>query len=180
MGHPDMRNGINHGGDERHPRAPRQPGKGASMISRRAQTVIVSVMAGIFIISGGVSGVAFAEAHQYHLRRSTSACASRPAAAARLVPLVTTKAHAASSPSPSPRPSPNPRPSPSPRPIPSPAATSSPSPTASPKPSTSPKPTASPKPSTSPSPAASPSTTPTPRKSPKPTPRPNPKPGTEN
>jgi hypothetical protein len=137
------------------------------MISRRAQTVTVSAMAGIFIVSGGVSGVAFAEAHQYHLLSSTSACASRPAAATRVVSLVTTEAHAASSPSP--------------RPSPSPAATSSPSPTASPKPSTSPKPTASPKPSTSPASANSPSPTArpsptTPRKSPTPKPTPTPMP----
>ena len=61
------------------------------MTLRRAQTATLSVMAGAFIVSSGVCGATIAEAHRYHLVSTTSTCANRPAAAARVVSDIATK-----------------------------------------------------------------------------------------
>ncbi len=133
---------------------------------RRAQTAILSGIAGLFIVPSGVFGVTVAEAHQYLLLSSTSACASRPAAAARVVSLVTMTS--AASPSPSPSPSASPTAS-------APVSASAP-PATTAGPSASPSASASPAASKSPSPSPSPTPTPSPTKSPKPSPSPTPKP----
>src|SRR5262245_10714759 len=151
MGHPGMHKVTNHGGDERYPLPPWHSGKGASMISRRAQAVTLSVMAGVFVVSGGLTGAALAEVHGYHLLSATNGCAVRPAAGPRVVSRLTTGARAAASPSATASTSP--------------AATTSPPATASPTP----KPT-TPGPSTSPATINSPSPSPTPRTSTTPTP----------
>src|SRR5215469_8146529 len=105
MGHPGMHNVSNHDADERYPRAARHPGKGVSMISRRVQTATLGVVTGVLVVSGGLTGVALAEVHGYHLLRAASACASRPAAA-RVVSLVTTDSLTAVAASPTPTPGP--------------------------------------------------------------------------
>ena len=158
MGHPGMHNVTNHGGDERYPLPPRPPGKGASVISRRAQSATLSVVAGVFVVSGGLTGAALAEVHGYHVLSATNGCAVRPAAGPRVVSLITTRPRAAASPSATSSPSA--------------AATTSPSPTASPtpKPSPTPKRTTTPGPSTSPALINSPSPSPSPPKTPTPTP----------
>jgi hypothetical protein len=168
MGHPGMHNVTNHGGDERYPLPPRLPAKGASMISRRAQSATLSVVAGVFVVSGGLTGAALAEAHGYHLLSATNGCAVRPAAGPRVVSLITTRPRAAASPSATSSTSP--------------AATTSPSPTASPTltPTPAPTPTSkgttTPGPSTSPVSINSPSPSPTPRQTPTPTPTATPTP----
>jgi hypothetical protein len=137
------------------------------MTLRRAQTATLSVMAGAFIVSSGVCGATIAEAHRYHLVSTTSTCANRPAAAARVVSDIATKPGASVASSASRNSGASSRASATP-------ATTSSSPSATPKPSTSPTPSTSPAGSKSPSPSASP--TPTPSKSPKPTPKPTPTP----
>src|SRR5215469_1047822 len=105
MGHPGVHNVSNYDAGERYPRAARHPGKGISMISRRVQIAALGVVTGVFVVSGGVTGVALAEAHGNNLPGAAGACASRPAAAT-LVSLVTTDppAPAAATPTPTPAP----------------------------------------------------------------------------
>ena len=137
------------------------------MISRRAQTATLNVMAGVFVVSGGLTGATLAGAHGYHLLSATNGCAVRPAAGPRVVSLITTRPRAAASPSATSSTSP---------------ATTSPPATASPKPSPTPKSTTTPWPSTSPvvitssSPSPTAQTTPTPTPAPSQTPTPAPKP----
>src|SRR5215469_7068036 len=168
MGHRGMHNATNDGGDERYPPPPRHLGKGASMISRRAQTATLSVMAGVFGVSGGLTGAALAEVHGYHLLSATNGCAVRPVAGPRVVSLITTRPRTAASPSATSSTSP--------------ATTTSPSATASPNSSPTPIRTTSPAPSTSPvtinssSPSPTTQTTPTPTPAPSQTPTAAPKP----
>src|SRR5215469_10769376 len=166
MGHRGMHNATNDGGDERYPLPPRHPGKGASMISRRAQTATLSVMAGVFVVSGGLTGAALAEAHGYRLLSATNGCAVRPALGPRVVSLITTRPRAAASPSATPSTSPATT---------SPPATASPNPSPTPK-STTPWPSTSPVVITSQSPSPTTSKTPTPTPTPGQTPTPPPKP----
>ena len=170
MGHPGMHNATNHGGDERYPLPPWHPGKGASMISRRAQAATLSVVAGVFVVFGGLTGVTLAEAHGYHLLRATNGCAVRPAAGPQVVSLFTTNHRAAASPSATS--------STSPATTTSPPATATPEPSPTPKPTTTPAPTTSPVTinSSSPSPITQTTPTPTPTPTPSQTPTPPPKP----
>src|ERR1700730_6807855 len=146
MGRPGMHNVINHGGDERHPRAPRHRRRGASMTLRRAQTATLSVMAGVLLVSSGICGATIAEAHGYHLVSATSTCANRPAAAARVVSHLATKPGTSASSSAPPKSSTSPTPSTSPAASQSPSPSASPTPTPSKTPKPTPKPTPSPKP----------------------------------
>jgi hypothetical protein len=135
MGHPGVHNVINHDADERYPRAARQPGEGISMISRRVQIATLGVVTGVFVVSGGVTGVALAEAHGNNLPAAASPCASRPAAAT-LVSLVTTDHPAPAADTPTPTPAPTD----------SSVATTAPPPTSAPPPTTPPPTTPPPEP----------------------------------
>src|SRR5215472_1029225 len=124
MGHAGVHNVINHDADERCPRAAPHPGEGVSMISRRVQIATLGVVTGVLAVSGGLTGAALAETHGYHLLGAARPCASRAAATARVVSLVTTNSPALVTDTPTPTPAPTD----------SSAATTSPPPTSAPAP----------------------------------------------
>ena len=160
-----MRYEIGQSDDERYPRGHGRRGIGAAVTLRRAQTVILSVLAGMFIISGGFPGTALAQAIRTQAASATTAaCAKRPATAAKDTAAVSTTPRSSASAAPSKTvtasPTPKATPTATATPSASPSASKSPTPSATVSPTPTPTPTPTPKPTPTPTPTPSPSPTP--------------------